>query len=191
MYFLVIGRNGAGKSTLIKLISGQLEPSSGIVKRTHQAKMACFDQHHTDALDLKESALAHMKKTDQSGRNEQQLHNYLGSFGLGNVALIPMSRLSGGQKTRVSLAALVINEPHVLILDEPTNHLDYESIQALANGLEEYPGSVLLVSHDRVFMKNVAREFWLLANRKFVPYHNTLDAYVESIEHSLSAITTP
>ena len=179
------GRNGSGKSTLIKLIFEQLAPQSGTVRRVRQAKMALFNQHHADALDLSTSALDHMKKLFGSERKEQELRNHLGSFGLGALAMQPMGLLSGGQKTRVSLAALVLQSPHVLVLDEPTNHLDYESIQALADALEQYPGAVLLVSHDRDFMQRLAEEFWVVKDKTVTKFDGTLQDYVDSIDHTM------
>ncbi|KAB1201147.1 ABC transporter F family member 3 [Morella rubra] len=112
----MVGPNGIGKSTILKLIAGELQPSSGTVFRSAKVRIAVFSQHHVDGLDL-------LIKLDP-GVPEQKLRAHLGSFGVtGNLALQPMYTLSGGQKSRVAFAKITFKKPHIILLDEPSNHL--------------------------------------------------------------------
>jgi len=116
----VLGRNGSGKTTLMKLLAGDLEPTSGTIFRNLSARISVFAQHHVDQLDLSKSALELMMSTFPS-ENSQDLRNHLGRFGVsGDLAIRRMSALSGGQKSRVSFALSTFINPHLLILDEPT-----------------------------------------------------------------------
>jgi len=136
----LLGRNGAGKSTLVKLLAGVIEPVSGDVDRGRQLQVGYFDQQQLDALDLDASPLLHLQRIAE-GVKEQELRNYLGTFGFrGDAVLAPVGPLSGGEKTRLALALLVWERPNLLLLDEPTNHLDVDMREALILALQEFPG---------------------------------------------------
>ncbi|XP_017972689.1 PREDICTED: ABC transporter F family member 3 isoform X2 [Theobroma cacao] len=131
----MVGPNGIGKSTILKLIAGELQPSSGTVFRSAKVRIAVFSQHHVDGLDLSSNPLLYMMRC-YPGVPEQKLRAHLVSFGVaGNLALQPMYTLSGGQKSRVAFAKITFKKPHIILLDEPSNHLDLDAVEALIQGL--------------------------------------------------------
>jgi ATP-binding cassette subfamily F protein 3 len=161
----ILGANGTGKSTLIKLILREIEPCEGKLVFNEEAIVACFTQHHVDQLDLTLNPVQLLQARFEDVR-EQMARNHLGAFGLsGDLALQRIGTLSGGQKSRVTLAMLTWQHPHILIMDEPTNHLDMESIDALANCINEYTGAVIIVSHDQYFLEKTLDEFWALDSK--------------------------
>ncbi|PCJ35544.1 MAG: ABC transporter ATP-binding protein [Cellvibrionales bacterium] len=173
----LLGRNGAGKSTLVKLLAGVIEPVSGDVDRGRQLQVGYFDQQQLDALDLDASPLLHLQRI-ADGVKEQELRNYLGTFGFrGDAVLAPVGPLSGGEKTRLALALLVWERPNLLLLDEPTNHLDVDMREALILALQEFPGAVVVVSHDRHLLHTVVDELYLVAHGEVKPFDGDLDDY--------------
>ena len=173
----LLGRNGAGKSTLVKLLAGVIDPVSGEVDRGRQLQVGYFDQQQLDALDLAASPLLHLQRIAE-GKKEQELRNYLGTFGFrGDAVLAPVGPLSGGEKTRLALALLVWEKPNLLLLDEPTNHLDVDMREALILALQEFPGAVVVVSHDRHLLHTVVDELYLVANGEVRPFDGDLDDY--------------
>lgn len=173
----LLGRNGAGKSTLVKLLAGVIQPISGDVDRGRQLQVGYFDQQQLDALDLDASPLLHLQRIAE-GKKEQELRNYLGTFGFrGDAVLAPVGPLSGGEKTRLALALLVWERPNLLLLDEPTNHLDVDMREALILALQEFPGAVVVVSHDRHLLHTVVDELYLVANGEVRPFDGDLDDY--------------
>lgn len=168
----VVGQNGAGKSTLLRLISGHLQPTEPCtVRRRPQAVIASVTQHHLEALesflDMSPAAYLRLRKGDLL-RNEREARTYLGRFGLpGRLALTPLAELSGGLRTRLVLAEALLLPvpPTLLLLDEPTNHLDFESIEALALGLELFEGAVVVVSHNVSFLSTICDELWIVRDR--------------------------
>ncbi|MDF1832598.1 MAG: ATP-binding cassette domain-containing protein [Porticoccaceae bacterium] len=173
----LLGRNGAGKSTLVKLLAGVIQPVSGEVDRGRQLQVGYFDQQQLDALDLTASPLLHLQRIADD-KKEQELRNYLGTFGFrGDAVLAPVGPLSGGEKTRLALALLVWERPNLLLLDEPTNHLDVDMREALILALQEFPGAVVVVSHDRHLLHTVVDELYLVANGEVRPFDGDLDDY--------------
>ncbi|KAH7287997.1 hypothetical protein KP509_31G006600 [Ceratopteris richardii] len=180
----MVGPNGIGKSTLLKLISGELEPSSGTVFRSAKVRMAVFSQHHVDGLDLSATPLLYMMRC-YPGVVEQKLRAHLGSFGItGNLALQPMYTLSGGQKSRVAFAKITFNKPHILLLDEPSNHLDLDAVEALIQGLILFQGGVLMVSHDEHLISGSVDELWVISSGKATPFHGTFADYKKLLKAS-------
>ena len=173
----LLGRNGAGKSTLVKLLAGVLKPVRGDVSRGPQLKVGYFDQQQLDALDLQASPLLHLQRQAENVR-EQELRNFLGTFGFrGDAVLAPVGPLSGGEKTRLALALLVWERPNLLLLDEPTNHLDVDMREALIVALQDFPGAVVVVSHDRHLLNTVVDELYLVAKGEVLPFEGDLNDY--------------
>ena len=193
---VLLGENGNGKTTLVKLLLGDLAPTSGEVVRSGAARVALVNQHHADQIDLALTPLQFMVEKyhgtrlgpgasharsptahpapppyrypgDESYGHEQGLRSHLSSCGVpAELQALPASALSGGQRSRVALAAVSYAEPHVLILDEPTNNLDLESVAALADCVQRFDGGVVLVSHDQFFVGEVANEVWVVGDGK-------------------------
>ncbi|KAG4909554.1 hypothetical protein JHK87_055670 [Glycine soja] len=162
--FAVVGPNGIGKSTILKLIAGDLQPSSGTVFRSAKVRIAVFSQHHVDGLDLSSNPLLYMMRC-YPGVPEQKLRAHLGSFGVtGNLALQPMYTLSGGQKSRVAFAKITFKKPHIILLDEPSNHLDLDAVEALIQGLVLFQGGILMVSHDEHLISGSVEELWVVSD---------------------------
>ncbi|XP_004502066.1 ABC transporter F family member 3 [Cicer arietinum] len=179
----MVGPNGIGKSTILKLIAGELQPSSGTVFRSAKVRIAVFSQHHVDGLDLSSNPLLYMMRC-YPGVPEQKLRAHLGSFGVtGNLALQPMYTLSGGQKSRVAFAKITFKKPHIILLDEPSNHLDLDAVEALIQGLVLFQGGILMVSHDEHLISGSVEELWIVSEGRVAPFHGTFSEY-KKILHS-------
>ena len=173
----LLGRNGEGKSTLSKLLAGKLQPAEGKFSRSSKLRIGYFAQHQVDELHIDETPLQHIQRL-RPAEMQPKLRARLAGFGLmADQADTVVGRLSGGQKARLSLLLATIDAPHLLILDEPTNHLDIESREALVNALTEYPGAVILVSHDMHLLGLVADRLWLVKGGAVTPYTEDLEAY--------------
>ncbi len=173
----LLGRNGEGKSTLSKLLAGKLAASEGRMHRSGKLRIGYFAQHQVDELHLDETPLQHVQRA-RPEEMQAKLRARLAGFGLmADQADTVVGRLSGGQKARLSLLLATIDAPHLLILDEPTNHLDMESREALVEALTEYPGAVILVSHDMHLLGLVADRLWLVKGGAVAPYSEDLDTY--------------
>ncbi|XP_021297458.1 ABC transporter F family member 3 [Herrania umbratica] len=180
----MVGPNGIGKSTILKLIAGELQPSSGTVFRSAKVRIAVFSQHHVDGLDLSSNPLLYMMRC-YPGVPEQKLRAHLGSFGVtGNLALQPMYTLSGGQKSRVAFAKITFKKPHIILLDEPSNHLDLDAVEALIQGLVLFQGGILMVSHDEHLISGSVDELWVVSEGKVSPFHGTFQDYKKILQSS-------
>jgi ATP-binding cassette subfamily F protein 3 len=177
---VLLGENGNGKTTLVKLLLGELSETEGEITRAGGARIALVNQHHADPIDLSLSPLQFMMDRfpgDGSYAHEQAVRSHLAGCGVtSEMQALPASALSGGQRSRVSLAAVSYTKPHILVLDEPTNNLDLESIAALADALETFQGGVILVSHDQYFVGRVAKEVWVVEGQQ-VRKAESFDAY--------------
>ncbi|XP_047940360.1 ABC transporter F family member 1-like [Salvia hispanica] len=161
----LVGPNGAGKSTLLKLMTGDLVPQDGMVRRHNHLRIAQFHQHLAEKLDVEMSALQYMMM-EYPGHEEEKMRAIVGRFGLtGKAQVMPMKNLSDGQRSRVIFAWLAWRQPHMLLLDEPTNHLDIETIDSLAEALNNWDGGLVLVSHDFRLINQVAKEIWVCENQ--------------------------
>jgi ATP-binding cassette subfamily F protein 3 len=178
----LLGPNGAGKSTLIKLLVGELLPTSGRLDVTPEIRVGYFAQHQLENLDSAATPLQHMERVAPK-ETTLSLRTFLGRFGLaGNAEDRPVASFSGGEKSRLALALLAWQKPHLLLLDEPTNHLDLDMRDALTIALEEYAGAVVIVSHDRSLIRAVADELWLVADGQAALFDGDLEDYKAWIE---------
>lgn len=161
----LVGPNGAGKSTLLKIMTGELAPLTGAVRPHAHLRISKFTQHFIDVLDLSMSPLEYFLAL-WADLSREEGRKFLGRFGIsGSVQTQEMSQLSDGQKSRVVLAKMAKENPHMLFLDEPTNHLDMESIDSLAKAINQFEGGMVLVSHDMRLISQVAKEIWLCDKR--------------------------
>ncbi len=177
----ILGANGQGKSTLVKTIAGVLAPIAGRIVQGKGLAIGYFAQQELDVLRPDEGPLAHLVRLARDvgpPAREQELRDYLGSFRFGGEMIDQaVGSLSGGEKARLVLAMLVWQRPNLLLLDEPTNHLDLPTREALSIALNEYEGTVMLVSHDRALLREVCDEFWLVAGGGVQPFDGDLDDY--------------
>ena len=174
----VLGVNGAGKSTLIKTIAGELEALSGQFNPSKGLAIGYFAQQQLDMLDLHATPLLHLQRIAGPAVREQELRNYLGSFGFsGDTVNSPVAPFSGGEKARLALSLIVWQKPNLLLLDEPSNHLDVQTREALATALAEFDGSVLMVSHDRHLLRTTVDDFWIVADGKVIEFDGDLEDY--------------
>ncbi|MGH1543004.1 MAG: ATP-binding cassette domain-containing protein [Arenicella sp.] len=174
----LIGPNGAGKSTLIKTLAGELSLLAGQSHMAKEVKIGYFAQHQLEQLQMEHSPIEHLKLIDDRDATEQQMRNYLGSFGFrGTKATSKVAPFSGGEKSRLALALVCYQRPNLLLLDEPTNHLDLEMRQALAVALQEYEGAVVLVSHDRHLLKVNSDQLLLVAAGRASEFDGSVDDY--------------
>lgn len=188
----IVGANGSGKTTMLKILTGQLEPTKGLVNRHPRLRIGFFAQHHVDALDLSASAVTFMSRT-YPGKSDEEYRRALGSFGItGATGLQQMATLSGGQKSRVAFACLALQNPHILVLDEPTNHLDLRAMDALVQALKEFKGGmssqvmwltlgVLLVSHDTAFLRQVCDSIWVCQDETIKKFPGTIKDYQKMV----------
>jgi ATP-binding cassette subfamily F protein 3 len=168
----LIGANGKGKSTLLRIIAGT-EKVSGERNLGYNVNMAFFAQHQLEALHVNNEILTELKQAG-SEKTEQELRTVLGCFLFSDEEVYKKIKvLSGGEKSRVALAKTLISEANFLLLDEPTNHLDMQSVNILAQALQQYQGTFVVVSHDRQFISEIANKIWYIENKHIKVYPGT------------------
>jgi len=177
----ILGANGQGKSTVVKTIARMQRALGGKITEGKGLQIGYFAQQEMDVLRPDEGPLSHMvrlaKEVSPSAR-EQELRDFLGQFRfVGEMVNQQVGSLSGGEKARLVLAMLVWQRPNLLLLDEPTNHLDLNTREALSMALNEFEGTVMLVSHDRALLREVCDEFWLVSKGVVGPFDGDLDDY--------------
>ncbi|PKO42090.1 MAG: ABC transporter [Betaproteobacteria bacterium HGW-Betaproteobacteria-3] len=181
----ILGANGQGKSTLVKTIAGDIPAIAGKITQGKGLRIGYFAQQELDVLRPQDTPLEHMIRLarelgpgfGESGR-EQDLRSYLGSFNFsGDMVKQAVGTMSGGEKARLVLAMMVWQRPNLLLLDEPTNHLDLATREALSVALNEFEGTVMLVSHDRSLLRSVCDEFWLVGRGVVSPFDGDVDDY--------------
>ena len=177
----ILGANGQGKSTLVKTIARMQPALAGTITEGKGLAIGYFAQQEMDVLRPDDSPLNHMIRLAREmspHAREQELRNFLGQFRFeGDMVNQRVGTLSGGEKARLVLAMLVWQRPNLLLLDEPTNHLDLDTREALSMALNEFEGTVMLVSHDRALLREVCDEFWLVAGAGVRPFDGDLDDY--------------
>jgi ATPase subunit of ABC transporter with duplicated ATPase domains len=182
----VMGRNGAGKSTLLKMVSGALEPDQGSITLGASLKMGYFAQQALDVLDPALTVWEQMQK-DFPRESIGALRNLLGAFQFsGDDVEKPVRALSGGEKTRLAMARMLLYPPNFLVLDEPTNHLDMATKEMLIEALRDFDGTMLFVSHDRAFLRGLANRVLELGGESGVDAepHAYPGSYVEYVQRS-------
>jgi ATP-binding cassette subfamily F protein 3 len=184
----ILGANGQGKSTLVKTVARALEPIGGEVTEGKGLNIGYFAQQELDVLRPADTPLEHMirlvkeltangKMAGQASR-EQDLRSFLGTFNFsGDMVKQAVGSMSGGEKARLVLCMIVWQRPNLLLLDEPTNHLDLATREALSMALNEFEGTVMLVSHDRALLRAVCDEFWMVSRGGVAPFDGDLDDY--------------
>ncbi|KAL3811215.1 hypothetical protein ACHAXA_004517 [Cyclostephanos tholiformis] len=171
----LVGPNGAGKTTLIKLMTGDLTPTKGMVKRNMHLKISRFTQHFEEKLDLSMTPLDFFKQKVMPEEPIEKIRPLLGRYGCsGDQQSQVMNQLSAGQKARIVFAMIAHEKPHLLLLDEPTNPLDMESIDALARCLNKFKGGVLMISHDMRLISQCAQEIYVCDHKKVVKYRGDI-----------------
>jgi ATP-binding cassette subfamily F protein 3 len=179
----ILGANGQGKSTLVKTIARTMPLLAGTLTEGKGLNIGYFAQQELDVLRPNDNPLEHMiRLAKELGSNEpsreQDLRNYLGTFNFsGDMVKQSVGSMSGGEKARLVLAMIVWQRPNLLLLDEPTNHLDLATREALSMALNEFEGTVMLVSHDRALLRAVCDEFWMVGRGKVEPFDGDLDDY--------------
>ncbi len=184
----ILGANGQGKSTVVKTIARDLGLLSGTITEGKGLNIGYFAQQELDVLRPQDTPLEHMirlaREVAASGGSaggsgkEQDLRGFLGSFNFnGDMVKQAVGTMSGGEKARLVLAMMVWQRPNLLLLDEPTNHLDLTTREALAVALNEFEGTLMLVSHDRALLRSVCDEFWLVGRGGIAPFDGDLDDY--------------
>ena len=177
----ILGANGQGKSTLVKTVARTLPALAGKVTEGKGLAIGYFAQQELDVLRGEDHPLGHMVRLARElgiDAREQELRNFLGSFNFsGDMVQQPVGSMSGGEKARLVLAMIVWQRPNLLLLDEPTNHLDLATREALSMALNEFEGTVMLVSHDRALLRAVCDEFWLVGRGQVGPFDGDLDDY--------------
>jgi len=173
----LIGANGKGKSTLLRIIAGT-EAVEGDVEPGYNLQMAFFAQHQLESLNIENTLLDELKQTG-TDKSEMELRSVLGCFLFSNDDVFKKIKvLSGGEKSRVALAKVLISESNFLLLDEPTNHLDITSVNILTQALQQYAGTYLVVSHDRHFIKNIANKIWYVEDQQIKEYPGNYEEYL-------------
>ncbi|MFM7123355.1 MAG: ABC-F family ATP-binding cassette domain-containing protein [Fluviibacter sp.] len=184
----ILGANGQGKSTLVKTIAQTLPVQAGTLTEGRGLTIGYFAQQELDVLTASATPMEHMirlakaaiasGKTQGRDMREQNLRTYLGTFNFsGDQVMQPVGTMSGGEKARLVLAMIVWQRPNLLLLDEPTNHLDLATREALAMALNEFEGTVMLVSHDRALLRSVCDSFWLVSRGDVSDFDGDLDDY--------------
>jgi ATP-binding cassette subfamily F protein 3 len=173
----LLGANGNGKSTFAKLLANRLQPMQGTLRRPGKLRVGYFAQHQEAELTPSESPLQHIARALPNAPATQQ-RSQLARFGLDrDRALTPTGSLSGGERARLLLALATRDAPQLLILDEPTNHLDIDACDALVRALSEFPGAVLLITHDPNLVEMVADQLWIVDGGTIAPYEGDMDDY--------------
>ncbi len=173
----LLGANGEGKSTFSKLLAGKINLIKGNISKSKKLKVGFFAQHQLEELEIGKTPFEHFLKEFPS-ESISNIRSKLGAAGIGaDISDNPVENLSGGQKARLMMALATIDAPHILILDEPTNHLDIESRESLVHAINDYTGSVIIVSHDVHLVEMVADRLWLVKDGRVSNYESDIEDY--------------
>jgi ATPase subunit of ABC transporter with duplicated ATPase domains len=180
----IIGQNGVGKTTLLETIMGKLSAKSGTIKWSENANIGYYAQNHNKEFASKTSLLEWMTQWRKPEDDEQAIRGILGRMLFSRHDINkPVNVLSGGEQGRMLLGKLILQQPNILVMDEPTNHMDMESIEALNLALENYPGTLLFVSHDRQFVSSLANRIIEIKANNIIDFSGSYDDYLASQEN--------
>jgi len=180
----IVGPNGVGKSTFLKMLTGKVDILDGEVIRNPRLRIGFYNQHSADQLTLEESPVEYLQRN--FNMEYQDCRKLLGRFGLaGHAHTIRIKDLSGGQKSRVALADMASREPDMIILDEPTNNLDIESIDALAEAINEFTGGVIIVSHDARLILETNCQLWIVEDQSIEEIEGDFEDYRKELLEAL------
>jgi ATP-binding cassette subfamily F protein 3 len=176
---VLVGANGAGKSTLLKLLAGVSPLQKGERTLGYNAELGYYSQHRAEMFDLRRTVLAEASDI-ANPPNEQAVRSILGAFLFrGDDVFKPVAVLSGGEKSRLALAKLLLAPPNLLLMDEPTTHLDMPSIEALVAALRQYQGTLLFISHDAYFIRQIATSVFQVQDGLVTLYPGDYDYYLD------------
>lgn len=182
----LVGPNGAGKSTLLKLLLGDLTPTSGMIRKNTHLRIANYHQHLHEILDLDACPIDYMMAQFPELKERDEVRKIIGRYGItGKMQVAPIRQLSDGQRCRVVFAWLARQVPHLLLLDEPTNHLDMETIDSLAEAINDFEGGLVLVSHDFRLISQVADAIWICEKETVTPWKGDILSYKDSLKQKV------
>ena len=185
-HLAVVGLNGAGKSTFLKALAQRLEPQAGCIELGYQVSIGYYAQHVAESLDPKKTVIEEMIAKAHPEVSRQEGLNMAGSLLFsGDDIHKKISVLSGGEKSRVALGQILLQKAPCLILDEPTNHLDFQTVEALTQALTSYEGTLVVVSHDRSFIRRVGKKIVEINHGKASIYPGSYDEYIWSLEKGI------
>lgn len=182
-HLAVVGVNGAGKTTFLKALAGELKPLKGQVEWGYEVSIGYYAQHVTEALNPKHNVLESLQSKAHPDVLPQEVLNMAGSLLFSQDDLHKkISILSGGEKSRVALGQILLEKSPCLVLDEPTNHLDFQTVEALTLALSDYPGTVIIVSHDRSFTRRLGKQILEIKDGRAELYPGTYEEYIWSLQ---------
>ncbi len=185
----LMGPNGTGKTSLLRTLTGEIKPLKGRIEFGVNVKPAYYAQGH-EGLDMNETAVSTILKAQ--AMSEEGARSLLGRFLFsGDDAFKPVSALSGGERSRLALAKLTLEQANLLILDEPTNHLDISSREALEEVLDDYEGTILFVSHDRYLVDHIANRVWFVEEQTLTQYLGNYSDYLRTRERAKAGTPAP
>lgn len=188
----IVGLNGAGKSTFLKTLSRELKPLKGELTYGYEVTMGYYAQHVAERLKPHHTVFESMSIGAHSSVLPQQVLNLAGALLFsGDDVYKPISVLSGGEKARVALGQILLQKASCLVLDEPTNHLDFQTVEALTESLKAYPGTVIVVSHDRSFISRIGTKILEIKDGRMNLHHGTYDDYVWRIQREVLSQGAP
>ena len=184
----VVGVNGAGKSTLLKALAGRLQPIKGQIEHGMNVEIGFYAQHVTEALDPQDTVIEALKRKAHVDILPENVLNIAGSLLFqGEDIHKKIKVLSGGEKSRVALGQILLQKAPCLILDEPTNHLDFQTVEALTMALNDYEGTVIIVSHDRSFVQRVSKKIIKIEDGSAELFPGDYNEYVWSLQKGMLA----
>jgi len=187
---VLVGPNGSGKSTFVKLLCREIKPTTGEINYHPQLNIAYYNQHFDSQLPLDKTPIEYLhsiipRDFIKNGNSEQTIRSYLGKVRLeGSAHVKKISDLSGGQKARVAIVKLIFKQPNCLILDEPTNHLDIETVESLIDGLVEFKGCILVITHDHNLIDQINAQIIMMD--PFEKKIKNIDSYDKYCDYILS-----